>query len=216
MKAIVRQTRRRQDMKYPFYAIAISVLLAGCVTTPPPRNLRDIIQKAENGDVKAQAEIGYSYQYGDGISRDAKEALKWNLKAANQGNAMAQHNVAVMYDEGTDIPQNKTEAVKWYQKAADQGHPRAQLNLGVMYWKGDGVTKDIKRGWTLLNQARVASQSKQENWAARRAMDAIKKEIHSGLGPFDYPEWDIVQKTIRKQDVKSSNRTGTPAGSTSG
>jgi len=111
---------------------------------------------------------------------------------------MAQHNLAVMYDEGTDILQDKAEAVKWYQKAAEQGHPGAQLNLGVMYWKGDGVAKDLKRGWDLLNHVRMTSPSNQAKWAARRALDAIKKELNSDLGPFNYPEWDLVQKSIRK------------------
>lgn len=167
-------------------------------THHPTGDFNTIKRQAENGDAKAQAELGYEYQYGDGVAKDPQEACKWNLRSAQQGNPMAQHNLAVMFDEGFDIPQNKTEAAKWYQKAAAQGHPRAQLNLGVMYWKGEGVVKDLKRGWDLLNHVRLTSPSNKEKWAARRAMDAIKKEINSNLGPLAYPEWDIVQKSIRK------------------
>ena len=149
------------------------------------------------GDNAAQAEIGYAYQYGDGVTKDPNEALKWNLKAANQGNAMAQHNLAVMYDEGIDIPEDNTEAIKWYRKAAEQGHPKSQLNLGIMYWKGEGITKNIEKAWNLLNSVRISSSDKQAKWAARGALDEIKKEIGAKTGTFSYPEWDVLQESIK-------------------
>ncbi len=188
-------------MKKIIGTIIFSLLIIGCVTSPPSvRDLTAIRQNADNGDSKAQAEMGFSYQYGDGVTKDAQKALIWNLKSANQGNPMAQHNLAVMYDEGVDIPRDKTLAVKWYQKAAEQGHPRAQLNLGVMYWKGDGVEKNVKRGWDLLNHVRMTSPTDEEKWAARRVLDTIKNEIgvdSSKIGPLDYPDWEMLQKATK-------------------
>lgn len=178
-------------------AIVLALLAVGCSTHPPSENIASIVQKAEAGDVDAQAEIGYLYQYGDGVEKDSSEAFKWNLKAANQGSPMAQHNLAVMYDEGVDIPEDNLEAIKWYRKAAEQGNPRAQLNLGVMYWRGEGVPKDLERAWNLLNTVRVTSYDKEAEWAARGALDEIKKEIGADTGPFGYPEWGALQKTVK-------------------
>ena len=179
------------------FAIVFFLLIVGCATPPTARNMTTINQKAESGDANAQAEIGYSYQYGDGVEKNPNEALKWNLLAANQGNPMAQHNLAVMYDEGVDIPENNAEAIKWYRKAAEQGHPRAQLNLGIMYWQGEGVTKDLKHAWNLINTVRISSTDKQAKWAARGALDEIKKEIGANIGPFSYPEWDALQDSVK-------------------
>ena len=175
----------------------IIVLTIGCVTSPPPRDMTAIKQSAENGDVNAQAELGYSYQYGDGVDKNPNEALKWNLAAANHGSLMAQHNLAVMYDEGVDIPENNAEAIKWYRKAAERGHPRSQLNLGIMYWKGEGVTKNLEQAWNLLNTVRISSKDKQAKWAARGALDEIKTDIGARSGPYSYPEWHALQKSIK-------------------
>ena len=184
-------------MKKTIVTFILTLLVTGCATSYQPRDIATIKQKAEIGNADAQAEIGYSYQYGDGVEKSPAEALKWNLKAANQGNAMAQHNLAVMYDEGVDIQEDNAEAIKWYQKAAEQGHPRAQLNLGVMYWRGEGVTKNIEKAWNLLNTVRIASTDKDAKWAARGALDEIKKEIGADIGTFSYPEWDALQKSVK-------------------
>ncbi len=184
-------------MKISLATIVLMLLAIGCTPSYPPRDMTAIKQNAEMGDANAQAELGFSYQYGDGVIKDPNEALKWNLKAANQGNAMAQHNLAVMYDEGIDIREDNAEAIKWYRKAAEQGHPRAQLNLGVMYWRGEGIPKDLEQAWNLLNTVRISSTDKQAQWAARAALDEIKKEIGANAGTFDYPEWDALQEFIK-------------------
>jgi len=185
-------------MKLPILITILSLTILGCVSTPPRISFDGYKQKAEQGDLNSQAEIGYCYQYGDGVAKDPQKALKWNLMAAKQGNAMAQHNLAVMYDEGVDISEDNVEAIKWYMEAAEQGHPSAQLNLGVMYWRGEEVEKDLRHAWNLLNQVRMSSPEKNAKWRARGALDEIKKELNSSLGKFSYPEWEDVQKSIRK------------------
>ena len=179
------------------FVVLLTFLAIGCAISHPPRDITAIKQKAEMGDTNAQAEIGFSYQYGDGVEKDPSEALKWNIKAASQGNPIAQHNLAVMYDEGVDIPEDNAEAIKWYRKAAEQGHPRAQLNLGVMYWRGEGVSKNLEQAWNLLNTVRLSSTDKRAKWAARGALDEIKKEIGSKAGPFSYPDWDDLQESVK-------------------
>ena len=52
---------------------------------------------AEKGDAKAQTSLGFMYQYGEGVLKDDKEAVKWFRKAAEQGNADAQHNMGLFY-----------------------------------------------------------------------------------------------------------------------
>ena len=179
-----------------FIIVALLIVTGGCATPPHTRDMTVINHKADSGDANAQAELGFSYQYGDGLEKNPNEALRWNLKAANQGNPMAQHNLAVMYDEGFDITENNAEAIKWYRKAAKQGHPRAQLNLGIMLWRGEGVEKNLEKAWNLLNTVRISSTDKRAKWAARAALDEIKKEIGANMGSLSYPEWNTLEESV--------------------
>ena len=97
---------------------------------------------AEQGNAKAQHNLGYCYYDGQGVSQDYTEAVKWYRKAAEQGNAKAQNNLGLCYYDGQGVSQDYAEAVKWYRKAAEQGNAVAQNNLGYCYEQGQGVTQD--------------------------------------------------------------------------
>ena len=96
---------------------------------------------ADQGDARAQYNLGLMYRNGNGIQDDV-EAAKWFRKAAENGDVKAQHNLGMMYTKGEGVEQDYAEAVKWYRKAADQGGLRSQYSLGVMYYNGVGVKQD--------------------------------------------------------------------------
>jgi hypothetical protein len=104
--------------------------------------LREWRPLAEQGNAKAQYNLGLMYRNGHGVPQDDAEAMGWWRKAAEQGNAGAQNNLGVMYRNGHGVPQDYAEAMGWYRKAAEQGYATAQHNLGVMYGKGLGVPQD--------------------------------------------------------------------------
>src|SRR2546430_1916634 len=53
--------------------------------------------RAEQGDAKAQSDLGHKYFHGNGVPQDYAEAARWYGKAADQGYAKAQY--AVGYSE---------------------------------------------------------------------------------------------------------------------
>ena len=55
---------------------------------------------AEEGDVAAQAKIGFMYLMGKGIPKDRDLALKWLGKAADNGDGTAMYRIGQMYDQG--------------------------------------------------------------------------------------------------------------------
>ena len=65
----------------------------------------------------AQYNLGVSYDYGEGVTKDPQEAVKWYRKAAEQGNADAQCNLGYCYEMGYGVAKNSQEAVKWYGKS---------------------------------------------------------------------------------------------------
>ena len=52
---------------------------------------------AEQGDVRAQFNLGAMYDHGMGVPPNYAEAARWYRKAAEQGDAGAQHNLSLMY-----------------------------------------------------------------------------------------------------------------------
>jgi len=100
--------------------------------------------KAEQGDAEAQFNLGFCYDDGRGVTKDAKEAVKWYRKAAEQNYAPAQFNLGYCYANGQGVGKDKQEAVKWFRMAAEQNYAPAQSNLGYCYDNGRGVEKDAE------------------------------------------------------------------------
>jgi uncharacterized protein len=108
---------------------------------------------AENGNAKAQNNLGILYRKGLGVEKDSAEAFKWYKKAANQNFAKAQFNLGLMYKQGNGIDQDVKKALKWYRKSAINGYARAQYALGLRYEKGNGVRRNLVNSLKWLNLA---------------------------------------------------------------
>ena len=134
---------------------------------------------AEQGNAKAQYNLGMMYYAGQGVPQDHAEAAKWFLKAAEQGIAFAQFNLGLMYDKRHGVPQNFAEAVKWYRKAAEQGNAEAQYNLGMMYFAGLGVPKDyaLAHMWFHLSTSRYPASEKTKRERAELSRDIAASKM---------------------------------------
>jgi hypothetical protein len=97
---------------------------------------------AEQGNAKAQLDLGTRYYYGRGVPQDYGEAARWYRKAADQGDAKAQFDLGSMFHDGKGVPQDFAEAVRWCRKAAEQEDPKAQSALGYAYCNGQGVPQE--------------------------------------------------------------------------
>jgi TPR repeat protein len=51
---------------------------------------------ADQGNARAQFNLGLMYDEGRGVAQNKAEALKWYGLAANQGHAIAQYNLGLM------------------------------------------------------------------------------------------------------------------------
>ena len=98
---------------------------------------------ADQGDVRAQRNIGIMYLKGEGVSQDFALAMRWIRVAANAGLADAQNDVGLMYQKGMGVERNNAEALKWYRLAAEQGVITSQVNLADAYVIGIGVPQNL-------------------------------------------------------------------------
>ncbi len=59
-----------------------------------------VSQSGGAGLAGAQCNLGLMYAHGNGVPKDAVEAVQWYQKAAEQGHASAQNNLGWAYDHG--------------------------------------------------------------------------------------------------------------------
>tara|TARA_B100000315_G_C14481483_1_gene543114 strand:- start:25 stop:495 length:471 start_codon:yes stop_codon:yes gene_type:complete len=103
--------------------------------------LREWRPLAEQGRVSAQFNLGWMYEYGKGVPKDYKTAVRWYRRAAVQRHAgthfyggVAQAALGKAYFLGQGVPQDFSEALKWLRKAARQGTVDAYGPLvAIMY-----------------------------------------------------------------------------------
>lgn len=162
------------------------VMLVFCALSPgtgsaqenDPDSLR---QRAEQGNARAQTELGYLYHTGEGVPRDYREAVRWYRRAADQGQADAQYNLGVAYAFGEGVERDPKQATGWYRRAAEQGHQVAAFSLGLSYLYGDGVQQSAPQAAAWFRQAAEQGYT--------RAQVHLASLYHGGEGiPRDYAQ----------------------------
>ena len=67
---------------------------------------------ADQGNARAQFNIGTIYFYGQGVPQAHADAVKWFRLAADQRYVPAQFSLGTAYAEGQGVPRNDAEAAK--------------------------------------------------------------------------------------------------------
>jgi hypothetical protein len=86
--------------------------------------------EADSQHIKAQNNLGFLYEKGEGVAQDYAQAAIFYCQAAEQGEADAQLNLGLQYFGGHGVDETKgtnmEQAAIWIKKAAAQGHKQAQ------------------------------------------------------------------------------------------
>lgn len=110
---------------------------------------KELITKADSGDVDAQFRVGNAYDFANGAPHSVENAIKYYRMAAEQGHAEAQNSLGSVFQ----AEKNYTEAKLWYERAAAQNHPWATNSLAYLYDLGLGVPQDRAKGFELYSRA---------------------------------------------------------------
>ena len=62
---------------------------------------------AEQGNARAQYNLGYAYDKGKGVVKDQREAVRWYRMAAKQGDADAQFNLGCIRQLGEGVTKDQ-------------------------------------------------------------------------------------------------------------
>ncbi len=117
----------------------MSLVVSSCSFKSPTRDKVDqLIVRAEQGDPKAQYQLGLEYCCGFGAGHDTPIALQWFCKSAEQGYGPAQYEVGRFYGlrmathYGESHRQDLILAYAWYRLAADQSVPLAAAERNAL------------------------------------------------------------------------------------
>lgn len=105
-----------------FYVLAVVSVFALPVfaqagTSRSDAEIKQLLAASEQGDARAQYDLGACYANGDGVEQSFEEAVKWYRKSAEQSNVDAQNALGACYLNGRGVPQSEEEAAKWLRKA---------------------------------------------------------------------------------------------------
>jgi TPR repeat protein len=128
------------NMRAALVAVML-VLLAGPVAAGPFEDglsaynrqdyataLRTWRPLADQGDSRAQHNLGYMYENGKGVPKDNVQAVTWYRLAAEQGEPHAQTNLGYMYASGKGVPKDDVLAYMWSNLGAAEGIETAAKN----------------------------------------------------------------------------------------
>lgn len=107
----------------------------------------------QEGDPRAQFNLGALFEDGTGVKVDELQASKWFEKAAKQQFTKAQVRLGRMLRDGRGLAQNDKQAAKWYLQAASLGDPGAQFTAGYLFRNGKGVVRNYEKAASFFRLA---------------------------------------------------------------
>lgn len=109
---------------------------------------------ARSGEENAFNSIGYFFDHGIGVRKDASNAFAWYRRAAMCGNLAGCLNLAIFYRNAGNLRRAKF----WLEKAYAQGDGSAAYELGKIYLNQRSSISAKKRAQHYLTAA-VTSES---------------------------------------------------------
>ena len=182
--------------------LATLILPSAHAAASPPSDisiadLQTLHTQADQGEAKAQNNLGLLYYNARGVPQDYAKAREWFEKAAAQGYADAQYNLGVLYDFGLGVPQNYAVAREWFEKAAAQQHVRAQTNLGVVFQNGQSIARDYARAYMWYSLAAAHSPGDAQRFAANN-----RDKVARRMTPAQVVEAQRLTQQCRAQQFK--------------
>jgi hypothetical protein len=140
-------------------------------------HFEEFLRLAEQGDAKAQYNLGVMYRKGHGVPQNDAEAVKWYRKSAKQGDAEAKSLLKELESD-------------------------AQSNLGVDTAAANKFHADTARANELFVEAAKLLMKSQDATTKNLALDWLEKGFQ-GLTKIidDYSSTDLAVKLISGQSV---------------
>ena len=135
-------------------------------------------KSAEMGNSRAQYKLGYMFLFGDGVSINYENAMKWFLMSAMNGNDDAQYQLGICYEKGWGVERDYNKAFSWYMKSAICDNPRYQYHLARCYQTGKFGTANNRLAVFWYEEA----NSGEDNWRHYDSLWCLGYCYENGFG----------------------------------
>jgi TPR repeat protein len=153
----------------------------------------------EQGDARAQYNLGERYARGDGVPKNEWKADELYQKAAEKGHVEAKNKLALKAQAG-NVQVDKQSPAE-IQKAAEQGDAEAQYNLGLMYNEGKGVPQNYFEAAKWYQKAADQGLVKAKNKIKYNLVSLFIKATEQG----DAKAIEWLQKMAEQGNVEAQN-----------
>lgn len=144
--------------------LAPSLNLAGLA---PAALVQELTRLAESSNVEAQALLGQMCLDGQGVDRDATQALNWFRLAAQQGHLMALNMLGRCQEYGWGCVPDISAALTNYRLAAEGGLDWAQYNYANLLRMGRGIAPDTLAAFDFYTKAAAQGHAGAMNMLGR-------------------------------------------------
>ena len=90
-------------------------------------------ERARQGDLEAQAQLGEALIGGHGRKKDVAAGLEWIRRSAESAHPRALRLLADIFAAGKLVRRDEALALQLYRAAADRGEPEAQAELASRF-----------------------------------------------------------------------------------
>ena len=101
---------------------------------------------AENGDSRAQYELGICFTKGEGVPKDLNKSIEWWTRCAKQEGQYAlesQYELGQACAKGEGVSMDLKKAAEWWNKAAEKGHAPSHGISGFQTFSKPQPSKSI-------------------------------------------------------------------------
>lgn len=138
------------------------------------RAMKLFLQGASQGDDAAMNAIGLLYDYGEGVSQDKQQALKWFKRAFR----VKTRRVGVTRDHCSNIALtyaqlgNRRQAVHWWRKAVSLGDGDAAVDLATFLMRSKEVLELLRMAASCKEMLKITGEGKEQ---AEYLLEILKK-----------------------------------------
>ena len=176
--------------------------------------------QAEQGDARAQTELGERYEDGRGVKQNHEVAGAWFRRAAEQGHARGQGNLGELYYAGRGVPRDDEVARTWFRLAAAQGNARGQNGLGVPAFHRPRCSAGPGRSRSLVppgGRASIRRRAEQLGFHVRHGSRRVARRLGGGplvspLGRAGQRPWaEQPRRDVPRRPRRGARLRGTPS-----
>ena len=134
----------------------------------------DLVRKANDGDPRAQHELGIRYFVGQGFQADTAKAFMWISRAATRDFLRAHYNLGVFHNNGWGTPWDPFQGYRHFRIAAERNMPEAEYTVALILTEDLVVPRDLDEAERWLTKAR--DQDLEPAAAALRELQEQRRE----------------------------------------